>query len=188
MNLKTELFAAQSCPRLSPPEHGTIAPPLCLTGTILPGERCVLHCAPGFKPLGRRTAVCEFNQTWIPSDDLRCVAIAPTLHAAPPTPLKPVIRCPSDVNVLLPLGHDSMIVKLEKPTTNVDWWQFVDSHPAWAKHLQADLPAGVYPVIFRARSPNSVLSEECRLIVTVKGLLFFLQEKCMIELHMFKIL
>lgn len=159
-------YLAASCPRLVKPEHGTIQPPHCIVENVLPGERCILHCEPGFLPLGKRTAVCSANQTWSPSDDLRCVQIVKEKLAAP---LKPVITCPDDISVVLAQGHTSALVKINKPKTNVDWQQYVDAQPAWAKQLQADLSPGVHSITFRARSPNSHLFQTCQMLITVEG-------------------
>lgn len=157
---------AQACPRLTRPEHGTIQPPHCVTDKVLPGERCILHCAPGFKPAGKRTAFCDTNQLWSPSDDLRCVPIPTT--TTPEPPIQPTIVCPPDAIEMMAPGQQSKLIKLQKPETNVDWERYIDSQPLWAKKLEVELTPGVYPIVYRARSPNSQLHEICRTMLTVK--------------------
>ncbi|EAT42496.1 AAEL005982-PA [Aedes aegypti] len=158
------LCVPQSCPRLHRPEHGTILPVACMSGKIFAGERCVLHCKAGFKPIGKRTTVCDTEQKWTPTPNLRCVPITtPT-----PAPIKPHIQCPPDVHEVLPVGHYTMKIRLEQPKSNVDWHQFVDAHPAWGKHLEAELPAGETGVTFRARSPNSPMNDVCRVLITIR--------------------
>ncbi|XP_062710515.1 uncharacterized protein LOC109404745 isoform X2 [Aedes albopictus] len=158
------LCVPQSCPRLSRPEHGTILPVACMSGKIFAGERCVLHCKSGYKPVGKRTTVCDTEQRWTPTPNLRCVPIATTT----PPPMTPHIQCPPDVHEVLPVGHYTMKIRLDQPKTNVDWHQFVDAHPAWGKHLEAELPAGEVAVTFRARSPNSPMNDVCRVLIKIR--------------------
>lgn len=146
------VVSAQTCSRLSRPEHGTILPTKCMLGNIYSGERCVLHCAPGFKPTAKRTAVCDHLQNWSPSHDLNCVPVEakqqqqhqqqqishqrPQKHrqstnggagmrqnaiAAAAVAVKPFIKCPQDVKVVLPKDQTSAVIRLEQPQTNVDW-------------------------------------------------------------------
>ncbi|XP_058835886.1 fibrillin-1-like isoform X2 [Topomyia yanbarensis] len=158
------LCIPQSCPRLQRPEHGTILPVACMSGKIYAGERCVLHCKPGFKPVGKRTAVCDTEQKWTPTPNLRCVPVAtPT-----PVPIKPYIQCPSDVHEVLPVGQYTMKIRLEQPKTNVDWYKYVDAHPAWGKQLETELPVGETAVMFRARSPNSNMNDVCRVLIRIR--------------------
>jgi fibulin 1/2 len=153
----------QACPRLSRPVHGTILPATCVVGKTLPGERCDLHCSSGFKPVGKRTAVCGVDQNWEPNDKLECVAMEEM------DTIKPFIKCPADATITLTKAQKLVYVQLERPTTNVDWWKYVDSHPAWGKTLEAKLPFGTHVITFRARSPNSNLNDVCRTIITVKN-------------------
>ncbi|XP_058122985.1 uncharacterized protein LOC131293979 [Anopheles ziemanni] len=163
-----------ACPRLTRPENGVILPVACTAGKIFANERCVLHCKPGFKPLAKRTAVCNLNQTWVPNDNLQCVPITgvarqPTTPATPASiPIKPYIQCPPDVHEVLPLGQYTMKVRMERPKTNVDWHQYVDSHPPWGKQLEVELPAGETTVTFRARSPTSNVNDVCRVVIRIR--------------------
>lgn len=50
------------------------------------------------------------------------------------------------------------------------FFRYVDSHPPWAKKLEAHLAPGIHTILFKARSPNSNLNDVCRTILTVKGL------------------
>lgn len=67
------LISAAVCPKLSTPAHGTYAPASCLTGDQLPGDRCVLHCSPGYKPERAQTIVCDSSLLWSPTFGLHCV-------------------------------------------------------------------------------------------------------------------
>ncbi|XP_062552414.1 fibrillin-1-like isoform X2 [Armigeres subalbatus] len=158
------LCIPQPCPRLNRPEHGTILPVACMSGKIFSGERCVLHCKPGYKPVGKRTTVCDTEQKWTPTPNLRCAPVA----TPAPVVIKPQIHCPADIHEVLPVGHYTMKIRFEQPKTNVDWYQFVDAHPAWGKQLEAELPAGETEVTFRARSPNSPMNDVCRVVIKIR--------------------
>nr|XP_040220897.2 fibrillin-2 isoform X4 [Anopheles coluzzii] len=168
-----------ACPRLSRPENGVILPVACTAGKIFASERCVLHCKPGFKPAARRTAVCSLAQTWVPGDNLACVPldspVVPPKQLTTTTPttvapiaIKPFIQCPPDVHEVLPLGQYTMKVRMERPTTNVDWHKYVDSHPPWGKQLEVELPAGETIVTFRARSPTGNVNDVCRVVIKIR--------------------
>ncbi|XP_050093907.1 fibrillin-1-like [Anopheles aquasalis] len=167
-----------ACPRLSRPANGVILPVACTAGKIFSNERCRLHCNPGFRPLTKNVAMCNLTQAWVPSANLQCVPIGggaglptATPTSAPPTtsaPVKPFIRCPPDVHEVLPIGQYSMLVRLERPKTNVDWHQDVDAHPAWGKQLQAELKAGETIVTYRARSPTTNVNDVCRVVIRIR--------------------
>ncbi|XP_055538598.1 fibrillin-1 isoform X2 [Wyeomyia smithii] len=159
------LCIPQSCPRLPRPEHGTILPVACTNGKIYPGERCVLHCKPGFKPSDKRAVLCDTTQSWTPSVDLQCI---PATTPQPVVPIKPYIQCPPDVHDILPVGQYTMRVRLEQPKSNVDWHKYIDSHPAWGKQLETELPAGETSMTFRARSPNSNMNDICRVLIRIR--------------------
>ncbi|XP_053687239.1 uncharacterized protein LOC128736776 [Sabethes cyaneus] len=160
------LCVPHSCPRLQRPEHGTLLPVACTTGKIYSGERCVLHCKPGYRPVGKRATICDATHQWTPSQvDLRCV---PVTTPQPVVPIKPYIQCPPDVHHVLPVGQYTMKIRLEQPKSNVDWYQFIDSHPAWGKQLETELPAGETAVTFRARSPNSNMNDVCRVLIRIR--------------------
>lgn len=89
-----------------------------MIGDTFSGQRCVLHCDPGFKPADRRTAFCEPPRNWLPNPNLNCVATFAKLQL-----IKPHIKCPQDSIILLPEGQKTIHVKLEQPNTNVDWWK-----------------------------------------------------------------
>jgi hypothetical protein len=143
-----------------------------MTGKTFAGERCFLHCAPGYKPAGRRVSVCTTDLRWKPRHELKCVPIQGTkTNTDVPAPLtaKPHIQCPQDVVKIMPKGHDTVFVKLDRPITNVDWFKNVDTSPAWGKQLEANLPLGTIEITFRARSSNSHQTDTCRVIVRVIG-------------------
>lgn len=86
----------------------------------------------------------------------------------PEAPIQPILKCPADMVEVIPIGKKSTLIKLQKPDTNVDWERYIDSQPLWAKKLEVELTPGVYPIVYRARSPNSQLHEICRTMLTVK--------------------
>lgn len=149
-----------------------------MSGKTFAGERCFLHCAPGYKPVGKRVAVCDTDLKWHPKQPLKCVPIqAQFTEVAAPLIMKPYIRCPKDILKVLPKGYDTVLVKIEKPTTNVDWYKYVDAHPSWGKRLEANLPVGSTEVVFRARSPSSSVADMCRVNIKVLGELNFLKSE-----------
>lgn len=141
-------------------------------GKTFAGERCFLHCAPGFKPAGKRVAVCETDLNWAPKHPLKCVPIqqtAQTVESAPQKLMKPYIKCPKDVVKVLPKGFDTVLVKIDKPVSNVDWYKYVDAIPGWGKRLEANLPLGNTEIVFRARSPHANVADMCRVNIKVLG-------------------
>lgn len=103
-----------------------------MLGNIYSGERCVLHCAPGFKPAAKRTAVCNHLQNWSPSENLNCVPIEAQQHQQKQQSVaavrqktvaatKPIMKCPQDAKVVLPKDQTSAIIRIDQPQTNVDW-------------------------------------------------------------------
>lgn len=114
--------------------------------------------------MSKRINVCGTDQKWESETELDC---EPEEQFETITP---TIRCPADTQITLPRNQRLVYVRLEKPTTNVDWDMYVDSHPAWAKNLEAHLPIGIHTITFRARSPNSQLNDICRTVITVKSM------------------
>lgn len=165
---------ALSCSRLSKPEFGTILPENCMVGKTFAGERCFLHCASGYKPLGKRVTVCNSEIQWHPQAELQCVPVRnkmSKLSVMPATapPIKPTIKCPEDMTVVKPRNLDTILVRIEKPVTNVDWNKYVDSHPSWGKHLEATLSLGTTEITYRARSIHSNTVDICRVLIHVIG-------------------
>jgi fibulin 1/2 len=127
-----------------------------------------LHCAPGYKPAGKRVAVCDTDLKWKPHQELKCVAThAMVTQAVAPVLYKPHIQCPKEVVKVLPKGQETVLVRIEKPVTNVDWYNYVDSNPSWGKRLEANLPLGITEVTFRARSPHTNHVDICRVVIRV---------------------
>lgn len=165
---------ALSCPRLSKPEFGTILPENCMVGKTFANERCFLHCPTGYKPLGKRVAVCNSELQWHPNAELQCVPVRNRMSQlsvmpAPAPPMKPTIKCPEDMTIIKPRNQDTVLVRIEKPVTNVDWNKYVDSHPSWGKHLEATLSLGTTEITYRARSIHSNTVDICRVLIHVIG-------------------
>lgn len=178
---------ALACPRLSKPDYGTILPTNCMYGDTFSGERCFLHCPSGYKALGKRVAVCN-NLQWQPKAELQCVPVrgVPTVQltsvAVPKKQQQPqhqqyqthqnqqhraTIKCPEDMNVIKPKNQDTVLVRIPKPETNVDWSKYVDTMPIWGKRLETTLSIGATEVTFRARSPYTNQFDICRVIINV---------------------
>lgn len=155
-------------------------------GDTFSGERCFLHCPSGYKALGKRVAVCN-NLQWQPRAELQCVPVrgVPTVQltsVAVPKKQQPqhhqyqkqqqqyhraTIKCPEDMTMIKPKNQDTLLVRIPKPETNVDWSKYVDTQPIWGKRLEATLSVGATEVTFRARSPYSNQFDICRVIINV---------------------
>lgn len=160
-------------------------------GDTFSGERCFLHCPSGYKALGERVAVCN-NVQWQPKAELQCVPVrVPTvqLTSAPkhlhhqqiqqqklpmmmqkqPKPQlhRATIKCPKDMTIIKPRNQDTILVRIPKPETNVDWNKYVDTQPMWGKRLETTLSVGATEVTFRARSSHSNQFDICRVIINV---------------------
>ncbi|XP_055910382.1 fibrillin-2 isoform X2 [Eupeodes corollae] len=169
----------QMCPRLPRAEHGTILPANCLLGKTYVGERCLLHCHPGYMPAGLKVNVCNVDQRWSFNSTFDCIPIGTPIFNAPhervdahrrygvPQP-RPFIKCPRNTTVLLPLGHKTAHIILQKPKTNMDY-RYVQSFPAWSRNLQAHLGAGVHVITFRGHEPTTRRGALCRTVITVKN-------------------
>lgn len=88
-----------------------------MLGKVFAGERCTLHCASGFKPVGQRTTVCDTDQKWVSNAEMKCVAVEKS------APIKPFIKCPADTNLFLAKNKQTIQIRLAQPKTNVDWWK-----------------------------------------------------------------
>lgn len=148
-------------------------------GDTFSGERCFLHCPSGYKALGKRVSVCNSNLEWQPTPELQCIPIRTSSIQLTTThhnnklqnhTQKPTIKCPEDMTIVKPTNHESILVRLDKPETNVDWDLYVDSQPPWGKTLESMLPAGATEVTFRARSPQNAIFDMCRVIINVIGM------------------
>lgn len=89
-----------------------------MVGNTFPGERCLLHCEPGFRPADRKIAVCDPQRNWSPTSKLDCVSDTPEKDE-----VKPFIKCPQDTTIVLPADQETVYIKLEQPITNVNWWK-----------------------------------------------------------------
>lgn len=145
-------------------------------GETFAGERCFLHCPSGYKALGKRVAVCNSNLKWQPKAELQCVPVpvkstishstSVTLQAQQNS--RPTIKCPEDMKIIKPLNQDTILVRIPKPETNVDW-KYVDSQPSWGRMLETTLSIGATEVTFRARSAHTNVFDICRVIIDVIG-------------------
>lgn len=172
---------ALACPRLLKPEYGTILPTNCMYGDTFAGERCFLHCPSGYKALGKRVAICNNNLEWQPNAELQCIPVRSSnvqltsqhqqkQYRVQQHSVRPTIKCPEDMTIVKPKNHETILVRIEKPETNVDWDLYVDSQPLWGKKLEATLSTGATEVTFRARSPHNNLFDMCRVILNVIGM------------------
>lgn len=176
---------ALACPRLLKPEFGTILPTNCMYGDTFAGERCFLHCPSGYKAIGKRVAVCNSNLEWQPNSELQCIPVRSSneqlavqqqhhhhrlQNRVQQHSVRPTIKCPKDMTIVKPKNHETILVRLEKPETNVDWDLYVDSQPLWGKKLEATLSTGATEVTFRARSPHNNMFDMCRVIINVIGM------------------
>ncbi|XP_034137284.1 uncharacterized protein LOC117589448 isoform X2 [Drosophila guanche] len=177
----------QICPALKPAANGFISPASCTQGPSRIGTICRLQCNSGFLPTGPMLANCMGLQGWSFGSQLNCQPfgmsffnnnqlpwirsqslqnVPPVQQAAPRA--QPYIKCPENVVILLHRGEVKAHVTLQRPQTNVDY-RYVAVSPAWAKQLEAHLPAGVHKIAFRAQHPQTMQSAACQTIITIKA-------------------
>ncbi|XP_034480924.1 uncharacterized protein LOC117786685 [Drosophila innubila] len=180
-----------SCPALPVPHNGAITPS-CTRGASKHGDSCFLNCNMGFAPVGGILTTC-WNGAWTLGSVLDCKPFGfnalnndiPRPIQAPwqiksfgqqslplpvhtqPQHIKPYIKCPENVAIILnPLQTKAHVI-LQKPATNVDY-RHVATSPAWAKQLQGHLPEGIHKIIFRAHDPVTGQAVGCQTIITIK--------------------
>lgn len=89
-----------------------------------------------------------------------------------------------------PHDLDKIFVKITKPITNVDWFEYVDAVPEWGKRLETTLSSGTTEVTYRARSPFNSQFDICRVIINVVELsppvLTFCPESFTVYLNQFE--
>ncbi|KAH8295620.1 hypothetical protein KR018_000213 [Drosophila ironensis] len=177
------------CAALKPPRNGVITPAKCTQGPSRLGDICSLSCNPGFISTGSSLTTCMVLQGWAFGSDLNCEPIGNRFfgnqitwpksssisqnHLSPvrnqaTQRIRPYIKCPENVVILLHNGEQKAHVTLQKPQTNVQNAQLV-AHPAWAGSLQGHLPAGIHKVHFRAKDPKTQQTVGCETIITIKA-------------------
>ncbi|XP_017138567.1 uncharacterized protein LOC108153239 isoform X2 [Drosophila miranda] len=174
------------CPALKQARNGVISPASCTQGPSSFGAICHLRCNAGFVPTGPLLASCMALQGWSFGSDLNCQPFgssffnnrlpwirSQSLQNIPSvqqtaTRARPYIKCPENVVILLHRGEVKAHVTLQRPETNLDY-RNVAVFPAWAKQLEAHLPAGVHKIGFRAQDPQTRQSAACQTIITIKA-------------------
>ncbi|XP_002135356.3 fibrillin-1 isoform X1 [Drosophila pseudoobscura] len=174
------------CPALKQARNGVISPASCTQGPSSFGAICHLRCNAGFVPTGPLLASCMALQGWSFGSDLNCQPFgssffnnqlpwirSQSLQNIPPvqqtaTRARPYIKCPENVVILLHRGEVKAHVTLQRPETNLDY-RNVAVFPAWAKQLEAHLPAGIHKIGFRAQDPQTRQSAACQTIITIKA-------------------
>ncbi|XP_070141824.1 latent-transforming growth factor beta-binding protein 4 isoform X2 [Drosophila kikkawai] len=174
------------CPALRPARNGIISPASCTQGPSRFGDICQLQCNPGFVATGPMLTSCMVLQGWAFGSDLDCkpfessslfgsqIPWAPSQSLQNLAPvrvhqrIRPQIKCPENVVILLHSGEQKTHVTLQRPETNLKRSQLVAS-PAWAGKLEGHLPAGVHKVHFRVTDPETRLHASCETVITVKA-------------------
>ncbi|XP_032574633.1 uncharacterized protein LOC6611170 isoform X2 [Drosophila sechellia] len=174
------------CPALKPARNGVVLPASCTQGPSRFGDVCHLQCNAGFVPTGSLLTACMVLQGWSFGTDLNCQPFGSGLFGnhlsskwnSPETvtphqiqnvqQIRPYIKCPKNVVILLHAGEQKAHVTLQRPQTNLKNGRLV-AHPAWAGQLQGHLPAGVHKVDFRVNDPETKLTIGCHTIITVKA-------------------
>lgn len=179
-----------SCPALAVPRNGVISPPSCTQGASSYGTICHLRCNIGFTSISGMMNMCMNG--WTLGNVLECKTIFGNQFNGPQSPwqsflqgpnhipfpvstavqrqsqsIRPYIRCPESVVILLDPRQSTAQVTLQRPVTNVDYRNVIAS-PAWAKQLRGNLPVGVHRVTFRARDPVSQQTAACETDITIK--------------------
>lgn len=80
---------------------------------------------------------------------------------------RPFIKCPRNTTVFLANEERTAHIILEKPVTNLDY-RYIESSPAWTKHLQAHLGPGTYAVVFRGHDPRNGRKARCKTVINVR--------------------
>lgn len=87
-------------------------------------------------------------------------------------------------------SEKTVLVRIPKPESSVDWNEFVDAFPGWAKRLEFKLPRGPTEITFRARSPFNQHFDICRVIINViepsPPVVTFCPESYVVELNQFE--
>ncbi|KAH8293750.1 hypothetical protein KR054_003876 [Drosophila jambulina] len=178
------------CSALRPPRNGVITPASCTQGPSRFGDICQLQCNPGFVATGPMLTSCMVLQGWAFGSDLDCKPfdssssifgsqipwaprqslqnLAPVRVHQVQQRVRPQIKCPENVVILLHPGEQKTHVTLQRPETNLKRSQLVAS-PAWAGKLEGHLPAGVHKVHFRVTDPETRLHASCETVITVKA-------------------
>ncbi|XP_014484390.1 PREDICTED: uncharacterized protein LOC106749449 isoform X2 [Dinoponera quadriceps] len=123
-----------------------------------PGTRCFLKCPHGYQLRGEYELTCRSDGTWDGPKYGKCIRYS-----------KPRLECPKDVVAELPPGGGEAFVTFDQPATDLDWFRYVRSKPAWGTRLEANLKPGVHEITFFARHPVSKKQASCVLRIIVKG-------------------
>ncbi|KAH8375193.1 hypothetical protein KR200_001228 [Drosophila serrata] len=177
------------CPALRPARNGVISPASCTQGPSRYGDICQLQCNPGFVATGPMLTSCMVLQGWAFGSDLDCkpfdsssifgsqIPWAPTQSLQNLSPvrvhqvsqrIRPQIKCPENVVIMLHPGEQKTHVTLQRPETNLKRSQLLAS-PAWAGKLEGHLSAGMHKVHFRVTDPETRLHASCETVITVKA-------------------
>ncbi|XP_068142735.1 uncharacterized protein [Drosophila tropicalis] len=165
------------CPPLQPAQNGLISPPSCTQRHSNFGDFCHLKCRKGFHAVGPSFITC-MPMGWTFNNQLQCqpslgnnlLPLLPSGRVQLPGPrrVKPFIRCPQNVVILLKPGQTKAHVILQAPQTNLDQ-RHITAQPPWAAQLQSHLPAGIHKVIFRAQNPSTKQAVGCQTVITIKN-------------------
>lgn len=154
------IIPAISCHSLPKPQFGIILPPKCVVEKSFVGDRCILHCSPGYILSNKRIAVCQKNQTWSITESYDCVRnYNPEIF----------IKCPQNTTIMLTTEQKEIFVRLERPRSNVNQLQ-VKVFPTWARNLDLHLDLGVHKINFRAYTEDFTKFVSCTTIINVKSL------------------
>lgn len=154
-----------ACPKLQAPDNGLLVPHSCLSGKTFAGQQCQVRCRLGFRLItGGASPIyhCLPSQQWrSPEEPPRCERIDSPV---------PFIQCPGNMAVTLGAQERRAYVSFSQPKSNMDWFRYVESEPAWAKQLAGELDVGYNVITFRVRSPVSDLTATCNFTIEVFGI------------------
>ncbi|XP_046588122.1 uncharacterized protein LOC107227549 isoform X1 [Neodiprion lecontei] len=155
-----------SCPILNPSGRGYVmcsrlAAPQAWRGRKRminrPGTKCFLKCPYGYQLRGEYELTCGTDGNWLGSRHGECVRYS-----------KPRLDCPPNFIAEVPPGQSEAFVTFAQPSTDLDWFRYVRSEPAWGTRLEANLTPGKHAVTFTAKHPVSKKQTTCTLDITVK--------------------
>ncbi|KAL5282506.1 FBN2 family protein [Megaselia abdita] len=149
-----------SCTSLPKPRFGIILPAKCQSENNLVGEKCNLHCLPGYTQPNKSVAICTSNETWSVVEDFDCLKIIDS---------ELFIKCPQNTTIMLRKNQKDIYVRLERAKSNVNA-KHIKAFPSWAQNVVVKLQSGIHKVNFRAYTDDFATFVSCNTIITVKAL------------------
>ncbi|KAL5013040.1 hypothetical protein ScPMuIL_011591 [Solemya velum] len=141
------------CHALLAPQHGTISPAVCTSGSSYSGTTCTVSCDPGLICATSHDDVLRHG-TWSHySNNLACRNTLP-----------PDLHCPANVTKTTPVGSEMAVISWPSPTVNHPSGHVIISQSI---HPPAKFAEGVTTISVTARDSSSLIST-CTFSVNIK--------------------